>query len=171
MVAAGPAAAGDAVAAGGDGHGEGVAARDTPTLGKLPLALREIPQSVTVIGRNACASRTCKAWTTSCSRRRHHGAALSALTTAYYARGFKVDSFEQDGVPVLMGNMAASPQDMAVYERVEILRGANGLLHGAGNPAATVNLVRGRSASSPSAAARPLAAGTATALRPIWAAR
>ena len=59
-------------------------------------------------------------------------------------RGFKVDSFEQDGVPVLMGNMAASPQDMAVYERVEILRGANGLLHGAGNPAATVNLVRKR---------------------------
>ena len=68
------------------------------------------------------------------------------LTTAYHARGFKVDSFEQDGVPVLMGNMAASPQDMAVYERVEILRGANGLLHGAGNPAATVNLVRAAAA-------------------------
>jgi outer membrane receptor for ferric coprogen and ferric-rhodotorulic acid len=31
--------------------------------------------------------------------------------------------------------------DMAMYERVEIVRGAAGLLHGTGNPAATVNLV------------------------------
>ncbi|EBK2214734.1 TonB-dependent siderophore receptor, partial [Salmonella enterica subsp. enterica serovar Schwarzengrund] len=64
------------------------------------------------------------------------------LTTAYYTRGFKVDSFELDGVPALLGNMASSPQDMAVYDRVEILRGSNGLLHGMGNPAATVNMVR-----------------------------
>ena len=152
--------------------GEGVAARDTPTLGKLPLALREIPQSVTVIGLERARAEPAKP-----GRRAQQTPGITVqpyqlLTTAYYARGFKVDSFEQDGVPVLMGNMAASPQDMAVYERVEILRGANGLLHGAGNPAATVNLVRKRrSASSPSAAACPLAAGTATALRPIWAAR
>ena len=66
------------------------------------------------------------------------------LTTAYYVRGFKVDSFELDGVPALLGNTASSPQDMAIYERVEILRGSNGLLHGTGNPAATVNLVRKR---------------------------
>ncbi|SUC78175.1 Fe(III)-pyochelin receptor [Providencia stuartii] len=64
------------------------------------------------------------------------------LTTAYYVRGFQIDSFEIDGVPALLGNMASSPQDMAVYERVEILRGSNGLLHGMGNPAATVNMVR-----------------------------
>lgn len=44
----------------------------------------------------------------------------------------------------MMGNRAAAPEDMAIYERVEILRGANGLLHGAGNPSATVNLVRKR---------------------------
>ncbi|MGE8358342.1 MAG: TonB-dependent siderophore receptor, partial [Microvirgula sp.] len=59
-------------------------------------------------------------------------------------RGFKVDSFELDGVPALLGNTASPPQDMAVYERVEILRGSNGLLHGTGNPAATVNMVRKR---------------------------
>ncbi|MGC8384238.1 TonB-dependent siderophore receptor [Pseudomonas aeruginosa] len=59
-------------------------------------------------------------------------------------RGFKVDSFELDRVPALLGNTASSPQDMAIYERVEILRGSNGLLHGTGNPAATVNLVRKR---------------------------
>jgi outer membrane receptor for ferric coprogen and ferric-rhodotorulic acid len=66
------------------------------------------------------------------------------LTTAYYVRGFKINSFELDGVPAMLGETAGSPQDMAVYERVEILRGSNGLLHGSGNPAATVNLVRKR---------------------------
>ena len=47
-------------------------------------------------------------------------------------------------MPVVIGDMASAPQDISVYERVEILRGANGLLHGSGNPAATVNLVRKR---------------------------
>ncbi len=66
------------------------------------------------------------------------------LTTAFYVRGFRVNSFELDGVPAMVGETASSPQDMAVYERVEILRGANGLLHGTGNPSATVNMVRKR---------------------------
>lgn len=125
--------------------GESVAGRDTPTLGKLPLALREIPQSVTVIGLERMREQNLQSLDD--VMQQTPGITVQPyqlLTTAYYARGFKVDSFEQDGVPVLMGNMAASPQDMAVYERVEILRGANGLLHGAGNPAATVNLVRKR---------------------------
>ena len=124
--------------------GAGVAP-DTATLGKLPLSVREIPQSVTVIGLERMQEQNLQ----SLDDVMQHATGITVqpyqlLTTAYYARGFKVDSFEQDGVPVLMGNMAASPQDMAVYERVEILRGANGLLHGAGNPAATVNLVRKR---------------------------
>lgn len=124
--------------------GEGVA-HDTPAMAKLPLTVREIPQSVTVIGQEQMREQNLQ----SLDDVMQHATGITVqpyqlLTTAYYARGFKVDSFEQDGVPVLMGNMAASPQDMAVYERVEILRGANGLMHGAGNPAATVNLVRKR---------------------------
>ncbi|AOA57829.1 TonB-dependent siderophore receptor [Acinetobacter larvae] len=66
------------------------------------------------------------------------------LTTSYYTRGFKIDSFAQNGTPILMGNMASAPQDMAMYEQVEIIKGANGLLQGTGNPAATVNLVAKR---------------------------
>ncbi len=115
------------------------------TLGKQVLRLREIPQSVSVIGQQQMQEQNLQ----SLDEVMQHATGITVqpyqlLTTAYYARGFKVDSFEQDGVPVLMGNMAAAPQDMAVYERVEILRGANGLMHGAGNPAATVNLVRKR---------------------------
>ncbi|WP_372341646.1 TonB-dependent siderophore receptor [Achromobacter insolitus] len=145
LVAAGPALAQEtaslpAVTVSGEGMAETAA-----SVSKLPLTLREIPQSVTVIGQERMREQNLQ----SLDEVMQHATGITVqpyqlLTTAYYARGFKVDSFEQDGVPVLMGNMAASPQDMAVYERVEILRGANGLMHGAGNPAATVNLVRKR---------------------------
>ncbi|KAG1446412.1 hypothetical protein G6F57_017334 [Rhizopus arrhizus] len=145
VVAAGPAMAEDAPSLPAvTVSGEGVA-QEAPTVAKLPLTVREIPQSVTVIGQEQMHEQNLQ----SLDDVMQHATGITVqpyqlLTTAYYARGFKVDSFEQDGVPVLMGNMAASPQDMAVYERVEILRGANGLMHGAGNPAATVNLVRKR---------------------------
>ncbi|RQR50871.1 TonB-dependent siderophore receptor [Burkholderia sp. Bp9126] len=115
------------------------------TVGKMPLALREIPQSVSVTTRERMEQQNLF----SLDEVMQQSAGVTVqpyvlLTTAYFVRGFKVDSFELDGVPVVLGDMASAPQDMSVYERVEILRGANGLLHGSGNPAATVNLVRKR---------------------------
>ena len=116
-----------------------------PSLGKLPLSVRETPQSVSVIGPDQIRQQNLQSLddvmrhATGITVQPHHH-----LTTAYFARGFQIESFEQDGVPAMMGNRAAAPEDTAIYERVEILRGANGLLHGAGNPSATVNLVRKR---------------------------
>ncbi|ALX85025.1 amino acid ABC transporter substrate-binding protein [Achromobacter denitrificans] len=120
-------------------------ATQQPTLGKLPLSVRETPQSISVIGQEQIRQQNLHTLddvmrhATGITVQPHHH-----LTTAYFARGFQIESFEQDGVPAMMGNRAAAPEDMAIYERVEILRGANGLLHGAGNPSATVNLVRKR---------------------------
>lgn len=115
------------------------------TLGKMPLKLRETPQSVSVINRERIEQQNL--FSLDEVMQQATGVTVQPfqlLTTAYYVRGFKINSFELDGVPALIGDMASSPQDMAVYERVEILRGSNGLLHGTGNPAATVNLVRKR---------------------------
>lgn len=115
------------------------------TIGKLPLKLRETPQSVSVIDHERIEQQNL--FSLDEVMQQATGVTVQPfqlLTTAYYVRGFKVNSFELDGVPAMLGNTASSPQDMAVYERVEILRGSNGLLHGSGNPAATVNLVRKR---------------------------
>lgn len=115
------------------------------TIGKLPLKLRETPQSVSVIDHERIEQQNL--FSLDEVMQQATGVTVQPfqlLTTAYYVRGFKVDSFELDGVPAMLGGTASSPQDMAVYERVEILRGSNGLLHGSGNPAATVNLVRKR---------------------------
>lgn len=113
------------------------------TLGKISLKPREVAQSVSVIDRQQMEQQNLTSLDAVMTRATGvTSAPFVLLTTAWYARGFKIDSFELDGVPTLLGNTASSPQDMAVYERVEILRGSNGLLHGLGNPAATVNMVR-----------------------------
>ena len=128
--------------------GESTSATQPPgvtTLGKVPLKPRELPQSASVIDHKRLEQQNL--FSLDEAMQQATGVTVQPfqlLTTAYYVRGFKVDSFELDGVPALLGNTASSPQDMAIYERVEILRGSNGLLHGTGNPAATVNLVRKR---------------------------
>ncbi|HCF5960309.1 TPA: Fe(3+)-pyochelin receptor FptA [Pseudomonas aeruginosa] len=128
--------------------GESTSANQPPgvtTLGKVPLKPRELPQSASVIDHERLEQQNL--FSLDEAMQQATGVTVQPfqlLTTAYYVRGFKVDSFELDGVPALLGNTASSPQDMAIYERVEILRGSNGLLHGTGNPAATVNLVRKR---------------------------
>lgn len=109
---------------------------------KLPQSVKDIPQSVTVIDKGRMEEQNLR--TLDDVMQQSPGVTVqpyTLLTTGYYARGFKIDAFEQDGVPILMGNTASPPQDMSMYERVEIVRGATGLLHGTGNPAATVNLV------------------------------
>ncbi|XDF37938.1 TonB-dependent siderophore receptor [Paracidovorax avenae] len=119
------------------------AAPDVGTsLNRLTPTLRETPQSITVIDAERMQEQNLH--TLDDVMKQSPGVTVQPyqqLTTGYYARGFKIDSFQQDGVPILMGSTASAPEDMAMYERVEILRGAAGLLSGTGNPSATVNLV------------------------------
>lgn len=72
--------------------------------------------------------------------------------TYYSARGFDITNFQYDGigVPFVYGNVQGD-LDTAQFERVEVLRGANGLMSGTGNPSATVNFVRKRPTVEPRA--------------------
>ncbi|WP_206483635.1 TonB-dependent siderophore receptor [Thalassotalea sp. G2M2-11] len=65
--------------------------------------------------------------------------------TYYTARGFDITNFQFDGIglPLTSGNNHAG-EDTAIYDRIEIIRGANGLMTGVGNPSATVNFIRKR---------------------------
>lgn len=63
----------------------------------------------------------------------------------FFARGFEIRNTQIDGVPAawtLAGGNGETSTDVSIYERVEIVRGATGLLSGAGDPSASVNLVR-----------------------------
>ncbi len=67
------------------------------------------------------------------------------VRNSFFARGFEIRNTQVDGVPAawtLAGGNGETSIDVSIYERVEIVRGATGLLSGAGDPSASVNLVR-----------------------------
>lgn len=110
---------------------------------KLGLTIKETPQSISVVSRalmddfslddiNSVLEST-------------PGVTVEQIETdrTYFkARGFEITNFQVDGlgIPQSSGSIQGS-LDTSIYDRVEIVRGANGLMTGAGNPSATVNMV------------------------------
>lgn len=65
----------------------------------------------------------------------------------YYSRGFRVDAYQYDGVPIPRDGVwqfGDNNADMALYDHVQIVRGATGLMQGAGEPGASINFIRKR---------------------------
>lgn len=70
---------------------------------------------------------------------------LDTTRNTFSARGFEIDKYQIDGVPQawsLAGDSGETIADVSIYERIEVVRGATGLLTGAGDPSASINLVR-----------------------------
>ncbi|KZN66090.1 hypothetical protein N473_11005 [Pseudoalteromonas luteoviolacea CPMOR-1] len=61
--------------------------------------------------------------------------------TLFSSRGFYVNEYVKDGMPAGFSRGQEFRLDSAVYDSVEVLRGAAGLMAGAGEPSATVNLI------------------------------
>jgi len=115
------------------------------TLNKTAQALKETPQSVTVITRQLLDDQNVR--TLEDALRTAPGMLIqdgSSYERTYFSRGFQVDSVQYDGVPSVRTNGFAVSPDLAAYDRVEVLRGPAGLFTGAGSPGGTVNLVRKR---------------------------
>ena len=64
--------------------------------------------------------------------------------TYYNSRGFDITSFHVDGVGIPFGELYVGDLDTAIYEKIAVIRGSNGLITGLGNPSGTVNYVRKR---------------------------
>jgi outer membrane receptor for ferric coprogen and ferric-rhodotorulic acid len=75
----------------------------------------------------------------------HRGTATNPARTSYSARGFDILNTQIDGVGMPNNwGIATGAMDTFGYEKVEVIRGANGLLTGVGNAAGTINYVRKR---------------------------
>ncbi len=117
------------------------------TATKLPLSLRETPQSVSVVTRKRMDD---KAMTTiSDVVKSAPGLFLNnaggAGRPTFSSRGFDVDNIMYDGFPTsFLTYLPSGDANLAMYDRVEIVRGPNGLAQGAGSPAGAINLVRKR---------------------------
>lgn len=115
------------------------------TATKLPLSIRETPQSVSVITQQriedqgltslsdvmqAAPGFTVTKW----GGERHR----------FHSRGFQVNNLMVDGLPITYEEAALSTGAMSLYDRVEVLRGTSGLTEGSGTPGGSINLVRKR---------------------------
>ncbi|MEN2387608.1 MULTISPECIES: TonB-dependent siderophore receptor [Comamonas] len=136
----------------GDGATEGTGAYTTNsvrTATKMDLSIRETPQSVSVVTQQQM--RDANMQSLDDVTEAIPGVTFSKLGTErsyFYSRGFQITDLQIDGLSTSMAESfsadAMSLNNMAIYDRVEVVRGANGLLQGSGNPSAIINLVRKR---------------------------
>jgi len=112
----------------------------------LGLSVRETPQSVSIMTAQRILDQNLI--TLKDVIQNGVGVAVNEVDdvrNSFYARGFEIRNTQIDGVPAawtLAGGNGETSTDVSIYERVEIVRGATGLLSGAGDPSASVNLVR-----------------------------
>lgn len=112
-------------------------------LGKIDQAIRDIPQSVTQVARDEI--ELTGANTLDEVLLLTPGLTLFGANEAtYYVRGFQIDAIQFDGVPISIYSGAMSPPDTALYDSVEVLRGAAGLWQGADSLGGAINLERKR---------------------------
>ncbi len=118
--------------------------KSTATATRLDTSLRETPQSISVVTRaqmddfHLTTINDVLDFTTGIKVER------AETDRIYYtSRGSDVTNFQIDGIGAPMAEgLTFGELDTAIYDRIEVLRGANGLLSGTGNPSATVNFIR-----------------------------
>ncbi|MCC2617280.1 TonB-dependent siderophore receptor [Aestuariibacter halophilus] len=111
---------------------------------KLTLSLDEIPQSVSVLSAQQLGDFDLNSLNDAMANTVGVNVEQVETDRTYYtARGFDITNFQVDGLglPVFSGNTHGDI-DTAIYERIEVIRGANGMMTGIGNPSATINMVR-----------------------------
>ncbi len=114
----------------------------------LPLSQKETPQSTSVITDAQMKDRNI----TTVDETLAAATGVTVLPfdserSTFYARGFEINAFQYDGVPIPRDStwqFGDNNADMVLYDHVEIVRGATGLMQGAGEPGASINFVRKR---------------------------
>lgn len=123
----------------------GVNAPVTTSTG-LPLTFMETPQSVMIIDQERIQDYALTNIKDLLDQ--VVGVTVERLETdraSFTSRGFDVTNFQIDGVGLpLTENTFYGDTDSFLYERIDIIRGANGLTTGVGNPSATINYIRKR---------------------------
>jgi outer membrane receptor for ferric coprogen and ferric-rhodotorulic acid len=113
---------------------------------KMQMTQRDIPQSVSIISQQRMEDQQLQ--TLGDVMDNTLGISISQADSdrsSYYSRGFQIDNYMVDGIPTYFEsrwNLGDALSDTALFERVEVVRGANGLMTGTGNPSASINMIR-----------------------------
>ena len=132
-----------------EGSGAYVSALPIATATPLGLSIRETPQSVSVITQQRMQDQGLS--TIAQVMAQTPGITLFSLgseRTGFTSRGYSITNYQLDGVSTHSENLglnaipSQSLADMALYDRIEVLRGASGLMTGAGDASGAINMVR-----------------------------
>lgn len=113
---------------------------------KMTLTARDIPQSVSIISKQRMQDQQLQSLGDVLKNTTGITEKVADLDrSTFYARGFMIDNYMVDDIPTVFEenwNLGDAASDTAIYDRIEVVRGATGLMSGAGNPSASVNMVR-----------------------------
>ncbi len=125
---------------------QGYLVNETQSATKLDLSLQDTPQAISILSAEQLQDFSLS--TINLALDQVAGVNVERIETdrTYYnARGFDITNFQVDGLGLpFTGGGIEGDLDTALFERIEVIRGANGLMSGVGNPSATVNMVRKR---------------------------
>jgi len=119
---------------------------------KSGLSLRETPKSVTIVTRERIEAQNLHSLEE--AMRQTTGVTLASYGTGeswFFSRGIRVQTIQYDGgAAALTGTFGSTLMpDMGMYDRVEMLRGVDGMFTGAGEAGGVINLVRKRARATP----------------------
>ncbi|GBQ54759.1 outer membrane receptor [Acetobacter indonesiensis NRIC 0313] len=114
------------------------------SMSKMLMRLDEIPQSVSVLSRQQMRDQNLN--TVDDALKQVPGINVNLYgdgTAGITSRGYAVTP-QFDGVPSTGGLQMSQQFDVAIYDRLEVLRGPNGMFQGSAPPGGSVNFVRKR---------------------------
>ena len=121
----------------------------------LALSPKETPQSVSVITKTQIEQQGITNMVDALKTTTGVNVIRDGGISRFQSRGFYIDQIEEDGVsstvPGAINNPmydAQSMSDIAIYDHIEVVRGATGLTQANGEPGGTVNAVRKRPTSN-----------------------
>ena len=120
--------------------------RSQTTTTRFPISQRDTPQSISVVTRAQIEDFKLNDINSLLATVPGVNVQPSDTDRVYYsARGFEIQTFQTDGVglPFAFGIQTGSI-DTAVYDHIDVVRGAPGLLSSTGNPSAVINFIRKR---------------------------
>ena len=129
------------------GTTEGTGSYTSPVVtwgGKAPARLLDIPNSVSVITRQRIEDQNLV--TVESALKEVTGVTVTpwdGATSQIRSRGYNLES-SYDGIPAYGALSAFQQFDLAIYDRVEVLRGPGGIFQGSSQPGGVANFVRKR---------------------------
>ncbi|KXV33919.1 TonB-dependent receptor [Gluconobacter thailandicus] len=111
---------------------------------KMLLKPMDVPQSISVLSSQQMKDQNLN--TVDAALKQVAGVNVNLYgdgSAGYSARGFSLQA-QYDGIPAMTGLTFSQQYDLAIYDRIEVLRGPDGMLQGSSAPGGSVNFVHKR---------------------------